>query len=112
MAVATMTFRRCLVASSDAANHQEPVGSRVFFDLNIEGNAFLDVYADVRTDRDGTAALFVTPPQGYEGPLNLQVFRGLVEFYYRHVTGGGPDGFGLTLRDWMIEQDMVVQFEV
>jgi len=44
--------------------------------------------------------------------LNLQVFQGLVEFYYRHVTGGGPDGLGLVLQDWMIEQEMVVQFEV
>lgn len=88
------------------------MGSRVFFDLNIEGQEFVDVYADVRADREGDAPLSVTPPRGYDGPLNLQVFQGLVEFYYRQAAGGGPDGLGLKLQDWVIEQQMVVQLEV
>lgn len=51
-------------------------------------------------------------PPGYDGPLNLQVLQGLVEFYYRQAAGGGPEGLGLRLKDWMVEQQMVVQFEV
>ena len=74
------------------------------------------MYADVTqaTQEEGSP-LFVTPPQGYDGPLNLQVFQGLVEFYCRQATGGswaGHGELGLRLPDWVIEQDMVVQFEV
>ena len=46
------------------------------------------------------------------GPLNLPVFQVLVEFYFRQVTGGSLAGLDLWLQDWMIEQEMVVQFEV
>lgn len=112
MAIVTVTFRRCLVNTAEAGSHETQIGSRVFFDLNIEGREFVDVYADVRVNREGDSSLCVTPPRGYEGPLNLQVYQGLVEFYYRQATGGGPDGLGLMLPDWMIEQEMVVQFEV
>ena len=113
MAVATVTFRRCLVNTPEAGNNEAQTGSRVFFDLNIEGQEFVDLYVDVtQANREGEAPLLVTPLQGYDGPLNLQVFQGLVEFYYRQVAGGSLDGFGLRLPDWMIEQEMVVQFEV
>ena len=112
MAIAIVTFRRCVVNAFVAGSDERYVGSRVFFDLNIEGREFVDVYADVRAARDGDAPLSVIPPQGYDGPLNFPVFQGLVEFYCRQVTGGGPDGLGLRLRDWTIEQEMVVQFEV
>lgn len=112
MAIATVTFRRCLVNASEAGSDEAQTGSRVFFDLNIGGQEFVDVYADVtQANREG-APLAVTPPQGYDGPLNFPVFQGLVEFYYRQVTGGSPDGLGLWLRDWVIEQEMVVQLEV
>ena len=111
MAIATVTFRRCLVNIPEAGSDETRVGSRVFLDLTIEGQEFVDVYVDVQANREGDASLCVTPPQGYDGPLNLRVFQGLVEFYYRHATGGGPDGLGLRLPDWVIEQEMVVQFE-
>ncbi len=115
MAIATVTFRRCLVNSSEAGKDEAQIGSRVFFDLNIEGREFVDVYSDVQANQEEGSPPFVTPPQGYDGPLNLQVFQGLVEFYYRQATGGswaGPGGLGLRLQDWVIEQEMVVQFEV
>lgn len=112
MAIATVTFRRCLVNAPEAGSDERHVGSRVFFDLNVEGREFVGVHADVRAGREGDAPLCVTSPQGYEGPLSLQVFQSLVEFYYRQATGGGPDGLGLMLQAWVIERDMVVRFEV
>lgn len=112
MAIATVTFRRCLVNTPEAGSNEMQIGSRVFFDLTVEGQEFVDVYADVQANRTGDAPLSVTPPQGYDGPLNFQVFQGLVEFYYRQAAGGGPDGLGLRLPDWVVEQEMVVQFEV
>ena len=113
MAIATVTFRRCVVNASEAGSDETQTGSRVFFDLNIGGQEFVELYVDVtQATREEGASLFVTPPQGYDGPLNLPVFQGLVEFYCRQVTGGSLDGFGLRLPDWVIEQEMVVQFEV
>ena len=120
MAVAIITFRRCLVNASECASDEDHVGSRVFFDLNVEGREFGNVYVDVRqATREGAEhePLVVTPPQGYDGPFNFQVFQGLVEFYYRQAVGGtwgmaGMQGLGRRLKDWMIEQDMRVQFEV
>lgn len=113
MAIATVTFRRCLANCSEAGSDETQTGSRVFFDLTIEGQSFVDVYVDVRqANREEDASLFVTPPQGYDGPLNLPVLQGLVEFYYRQTTGGSLAGLGLRLQDWGIEQEMVVQFEV
>ena len=116
MAIATVTFRRCLVNASEAGSDEAQNGSRVFFDLAIGGQEFVDVYVDVtQATREEGALLVVTPPQGYDGPLNLPVFQGLVEFYLRHAAGGslvGPEGLGLRLRDLLIEQEMVVQFEV
>ena len=115
MAIATVTFRRCLVNASEAGSDAAQNGSRVFFDLTIGGQAFVDVYVDVtQANREGDehAPLVVTLPQGYDGQLNFPVFQGLVEFYYRQVTGGSAVGVGLMLQDWLIEQEMVVQFEL
>ncbi len=113
MAVATVTFRRCLVnpSGSDAAG-------RVFFDLTIGERAFVDVSADVtREARTEHALLCVTSPRGYDGPLPLPVFQRLVEFYYLQIVGkswggAGSEGLGLGLNDWVIEGEMVVQVEV
>ena len=91
MTVATMTFRRCILNAAEAGSDEWHVGSRVFFDLKIEGREFVDVYADVRAEGEGDASLSVTPPRGYDGPLNLQVFQGLVEFYFRQAAGDGPE---------------------
>lgn len=120
MPVATITFRRCLVNASACESDEDHVGSRVFFDLNIEGQAFGNVYVDVRqVIREGAEhePLVVTPPQGYDGPFNFRVFQGLVAFYYRQAVGGtwgmgGMQGLGRRLKDWAIEQEMRVEFEV
>ena len=62
-------------------------------------------------------SLTVTGPEGYTGPLNTMVFRGSVEFYYRHAVGTQGSMFGMPenpirWKDWTIEQDMQVQFEI
>lgn len=113
MTIATVTFRRCLVNTSEAGSDEVKNGSRVFFDLTVGGQEFVDVYVDVMpATREEDEPLFVTPPQGYDGPLNVQVFQGLVEFYCRHAAGGSLQGLSPGLPDWAIEQEMVVQFEV
>ena len=62
----------------------------MYFDLDIEGRRHPNLSADVRQPLGPGAEedfLQVTEPHGYTGPINLPVFQGLVEFYYRHVIG-------------------------
>ena len=120
MAIATVTFRRCLVNAPEYGSDDNHVGSRVFFDLHREGREFVNVYVDVKQATGEGAErepLVVTPPHGYDGPLNVPVFHSLVEFYYRQAVGGasglsGIQGLGMRLTDWVIERDMRVQFEI
>lgn len=92
----------------------------IIFDLDIEGDIYKDVYVEVseepKSGPDGKA-LVISKLHGYAGPLNYEVLRGSIEFYFRQVTGSkkfhitGPGKF-LSLTDWTIEHEMVVQFEM
>ena len=95
----------CLLA---AVSHADPVGGRVFHDLDRDGRVDPDEpgIAGVRvsngrdvtlTDGDGAYALevngdsivFITKPAGYRTPLNA--YR-LPRFYYLHRPDGSPAG--------------------
>jgi hypothetical protein len=98
----------------------ERVASRVFFNLDIDGDNYEDVYVEVRElPKSGVHERFlqISELHGYEGQLNYEVLRGSIEFYFRQVTGGKESGIDtrgkfLALTDWTIEQEMVVQFEM
>ncbi len=120
MATATLTFRRCVMNSPEAGADDRHVGARVYFDLDVEGRQHADLFADVREPigiESREAFLEVTTPYNYSGPLNIPVFQGLVEFYYRQVIGAGGLLFGAKSADmkfigYVLEQEMQVQFEV
>jgi len=120
MPVATIAFRRCIVNSPTYGSDEDHVGSRVIFDLQLEDSAFANLCVDVRQlVREGAEndPLLVSRPEGYSGPFNFQVFRCLVEFYYRQAVGTkwgmfGNKGIRMRLEDWVIEYEMLVQFEV
>lgn len=120
MPAATIAFRRCVVNSTAYGSDEEHVGSRVFFDLLVEDNGFANLCVDVRQlAREGTKnePLLISRPEGYEGPFNFPVFQCLVEFYYRQAVGDkwgmfGNKDIGMRLEDWVIEYEMLVQFEV
>ncbi len=120
MPIATVAFRRCIFNSPEYGSDDDHVGSRVFFDLDLEGEGYANLHVDVRQlVREGAEnePLLVTRPQGYEGPFNFPVFQGLVEFYYRHAVGAkwgmfGMRGLRMRLEGWAVEQEMLVQFEV
>ena len=120
MAAATLTFRRCIVNSPEYGGDEKHLGSRVYFDLDVEGQEHPNLYADIRQPIGfGSEAEFVevTEPYGYAGPLNVPVFQGLVEFYYRHVIGAQGMMFGTQATDmrfvgYVLEKEMRVQFEV
>ncbi|MDT7041435.1 hypothetical protein [Candidatus Nitronereus thalassa] len=120
MPIATMAFRRCVVNSPSYGSDEEHVITRIFFDLQVRDAAYANLCVDVRQlVREGaeTEPLLVSRPEGYEGPLNIPVFQGLVEFYYRQAVGEkwgmfGNTGIRMRLEDWVIEYEMLVQFEV
>ena len=120
MPTATVAFRRCIINSPDYGSDEDHVGSRIFFDLAMDDVGFANVYVDVRQCLDEAAEdqpLLVSPLQGYDGPFNALVFQGLVQFYYRHAVGVkwsmlGMKGISMRLEGWMVEQEMLVEFEV
>ncbi len=120
MPAAIIAFRRCVVNSTAFGSDDEHVGSRIFFDLLVEDAGHVNLHVDVRQlAREGTGnePLLVSRLEGYEGPFNFQVFQSLVEFYYRQAVGSkwamfGNKGLRMRLEDWVIEHEMLVQFEV
>ena len=120
MTTATLTFHRCVMNPPEAGTDDDHVGARVYFDLLVGGRQHANLFADVR-EPIGSASqeefLQVSTPHNYTGPLNVPVFQGLVEFYYRHVIGAGGLIFGTKPADmkfvgYVLEQEMQVQFEV
>ena len=117
---ATVTFRRCVVNAPELGCDEQHVGSRIYFDLDVEGKQFFDLYTDIRQTIGWAAegeSLEVTPPIGYSGPLNFPIFEGLVGFYFRHVIGAQGFMFGskaTTMRfvGYVLEQEMKVQCEI
>jgi len=64
--------------------------SRVFFDLEIAGKKYSDLYVDIKQTVGGsfeTISIEVGIPQGYQGPFNYTAFREFVEAYYRSLVG-------------------------
>ena len=120
MPIATITFRKCIINVPEYAKDDRCTGSRVFFDLDIDGQQHQNLHVDVKQPFgrvEQTEFLEITTPQGYAGPLNVHVFRGCVEFYYRHVVGAGGltvGGKATAMRfvGYVLEQEMRVQFEI
>ncbi len=91
MVIAAITSRRCFVNASACVSDENHVDSRVFVDLTIESQECGNVYADVRqVTRKGAEreSFVVTPPQGYDGSLNVHVFQGPAKLYDRHAVSG------------------------
>ena len=120
MGTATVAFRKCVFNRPAAQWEQDSLTSRVYFDLDIDGQGYANVYVDVRQSdplRVKDQPLEISDLYGYNGPLNFDVFCGSVEFYLSQVLGGkksmfSSEGCFLPLADWTIEQEMLVQFEV
>ena len=120
MGTATVAFRKCVFNTPATQSEPEYLTSRVYFDLDIDGQGYANVYVDVRGLAPLSAKdqpLEISDMYGYNGPFNFEVFCGSVEFYLGQVLGGkesilsSENGF-LPLSDWTIEQEMLVQFEV
>ena len=120
MGTATVAFRKCVFNIQVIQREQGYLTSRVYFDLDIDGQGYANVYVDVRGLAPLSAKdqpLEISEMYGYNGPFNFEVFCGSVEFYLSQVLGGkvsllSSESSFLPLADWTIEQEMLVQFEV
>ena len=120
MGTATVAFRKCVFNRQTTQREDEYLTSRVYFDLDIDGQGYANVYVNVRqADLLSAKAqpLEISDMYGYNGPFNFDVFCGSVEFYLSQVLGGkesmlSSEGCFFPMTDWTIEQEMLVQFEV
>ncbi len=120
MPTATVIFRKCILNAPEAGGDPHHVGSRVFFDVEIDGKGLGLLSADI-THPVGPQAeagpLVVTPVQGYDLLFGSPMFQWGLEFYYRQVVGasgliGGMIGVSTFLKDYVLEPEMRIQFEM
>jgi hypothetical protein len=106
MAKAVVTFFKCIQDSSEYGSNDEQMLSRVFFKLEIEGKAPINLEADIKQtvgsdDESGPIEVSRQPHRerglwgirwprwllGYTGPFNYRAFRDFAEKYYRSLVG-------------------------
>src|SRR5262245_4681253 len=95
MAKATVHFRECIQDSQDYGSDDEHMFSRVFFDIEADGQRFTNLTADIKQTLGAAfegSALEVTRPDSYFGPLHFGAFRSAVEHYYRSLVGAKGSG--------------------
>jgi hypothetical protein len=97
-----ITFQKCIHDSQEYGSNDEYMVSRVFFDIEVDGENKGEFSTDVKQAVGGdyeTTPLEVDIPKDYKGPLRYRAFRKAVEDYYRsqvgslghgiHIEGGG-----------------------
>ena len=96
--MAKIDFQEILQNSQELRTDDEHMSSRIFFDLDIDGKKFSDLYVDVKQTIGfdfETSSLEVGPPQGYDGPFSHSHFREEVETYYRESFGTAGRAFSV-----------------
>lgn len=91
----TVTFRECHQDSQDYGSDDEHMVSRVFFSIEIDGQAEGDFHSDLKQtvgDDFETGAIEVGQPVGYDGPFNHVEFSKAAESYFRSLVGSTASG--------------------
>ncbi len=121
MGTATVIFRKCIQDSQEYGSDDEHMVSRIFFDLELDGKQFKDLYVDVKQSvgsRFESFPLEVGTPQGYKGPFNWDAFSDAVDDYYRNLVGARGSGIriegatDIRMYNNKFIQEKQVQFEV
>lgn len=95
MAKVKITFQKCIQDSQEYGSNDEHMVSRVFFNIEVDGENKGEFSADVKQTVGGdyeTTPLEVGIPKDYKGPLSYQPFRQAVEDYYRSQVGSSGRG--------------------
>ena len=99
MAQARIKLRRLIQDSQEYGSDDEHMVSRVFFDLEIEGQKHHGLHCDVKQivgSSFETAPLEVSGPAGYKDPFNHQAFQKIIEHYYRSLVGSQGHGIQIS----------------
>src|SRR5882672_7037844 len=96
---AIVTFTKCIQDSQDYGSDDEHMASRIFFDLEVDGQPRLGLHVDVKQvvgSSYETGDIEVGRPVGYRGPFNYIAFRDAVERYFRSLVGSAGSGIRIT----------------
>lgn len=119
---AKITFHKCIQDSQEYGSDDEHMVSRVFFSLEINGERFGDLCADLKQTVGadyGTGPIEVGPPQDYEGAFNHKAFHDCAEKYYRSCVGSEAKGIRIgkgarffRMKNNVFGLEMICEFEI
>jgi hypothetical protein len=122
MTTALVTLTDVIQDSQDLGSNDDHMVSRLFFNLTIGDQHYPGLHVDVKQTVGSsfeTAALEVSHPVGYRGPMNHEALRTIVEDYYRSQIGGagsaihiGPGVSNLRMQNNRVRCLVEVKFEV
>src|ERR1019366_798822 len=87
---AKIIFRKLIQDSQEYGSDDEYMVSRVFFDLEFDGETKRGLSANVKQPVGSsfeTSPLEVSGPVNHKGPFNMQCFQQAAERYYRGLVG-------------------------
>ena len=99
MALVRVTLNRMVQDSQDYGSDDEHMVSRIFFDINVDGTAYKDLYVNVKQTVGTsfeTGSIEVSKPIGYKGYWNHSAFSEFAEKYYRSLVGAGGSGIKIS----------------
>lgn len=122
MAQARVTFTKAIQDSQELGSNDDYMVSRVFFDLEVNGNTYRDLYADLKQvvgapyEADN---IEVGPPEGYDGLWNAHAFHSAATEYYLSCVGPsahgiqiGPGASNVRMQNNTFNMEVTVEFEV
>lgn len=113
-------FYKCLQDSQELRSDDEYMKSRFFFSLEVGGQRYDGLYADIKQTVGtpyATRPMEVSSPKGapYKGPFNYERFRNAAEIYYRSLMGrhgiAFPVSAGSRMRKNEVIYPRVVEFD-
>lgn len=92
MPTATVNITKCIQDVQDIgkSNDKSVMRSRIFFDLDVNGKKFDNLYVEISQPYGTNYAeelVEVGRPVGYDGPFAHKAFSENVEAYYRKLIG-------------------------
>lgn len=113
-----VVFHKCLRGGNDLGSNDQHMVSRLFFSLEIRGQRYDGLYADVKQPVEPyeTGSLEVSSPQGapYSGPFNYEIYRYAAANYYRKLSRRGiafRSGARTRMKNNEVKCPAVVEFE-
>lgn len=102
--------------SQDFGSDDDHMVSRIFMDVELDGELHKDVHADIKqtigTDYS-KAGLEVSKPVGYKGPWNHEAFSKAAEGYFRSfIRISGAGSMRARMRDNRFTSPQQAEFEV